>query len=380
MTTTSAGGQMAGYLWQAAEACRRALTGPHDAVVKIEIEDDLSVATMDGVILSCEQLKHSEYDQSISESSPVWWQAIDAWIRGPAPEKSKLRLVTTSKLQTNSLLASCYQPTRLPPWESLLDEMNRKASEASNRQLAEKGVYARWSDLKHDQRKLLNRIEIAGSQSRLAATNDQLDETLMDRGVSPEIVSQVRESLVGAFMARLTKSLDSGGFEVSVKDMNADFLEAHARHAELGKYEFPDLEYTDDEVHALQVEHHQHLIPQLAAIKRDQQSTIARALKNWFEARARRQKFMDGAPHEIQDLQTHDKNLEDYCLTLHEEHLPVNDTEHALEVGRGVHSSCMKYQSKLGRTDPPLQFTQGSYHEMSNALRLKWNPSYGEEE
>ncbi|SOB76838.1 hypothetical protein SAMN04488490_2569 [Marinobacter sp. LV10R510-11A] len=380
MTTTSAGGQMAGYLWQAAEACRRALTAPHDAVVKIEIDDDLSVATMEGVILSCEQLKHSEYNQAISENSPVWWQAIDAWIRGPAPKKSRLRLVTTSKLQPNSLLASCYQPTGLAPWKSLLDEMNERAAEASNKQLAKKGVYDRWTNLKHAQRELLTRIEIASAQSRLLATNDQLEETLMDRGVSPVIVSQVRESLVGAFMARLTKSLDSGGFEVTVKHMNADFLEAHARHVELGKYEFPDLDYTDDEIHALQAEHHQHLIPQLVAIKRDQPSTIARALGNWFHARARRQKFMDGAPHEIQDLRKHDKDLEHYCQTLHEEHLPVNDAEHAREVGRGVHSSCMKHQSKLGRTDPPLQFTQGSYHEMSNALRLKWNPSYGEEE
>ncbi|WP_396621406.1 ABC-three component system protein [Marinobacter sp. W-8] len=379
MTTTSAGGQMAGYLWQASEACRRALTSPNDAIVKIEIEDDLSVASMEGVIQSCEQLKHSEYIQSISESSPIWWQAIDAWIRGPAPENSKLRLVTTSNLKPSSLLASCYLPTGLPPWESLLDEMNMKASEAANKQLAEKGVYARWSALGHAQRKLLTRIEIASSQNRLAATNDQLDETLMDRGVSPLIVSQVRESLVGAFMTRLTNSLDSGGFEVSVKAMNVDFLEAHARHAEFGNYDFPDLEYTEEEVYALRAEHHQHLIPQLVAIKRDQPNTIARALKNWFEARALRQELMDGAPHVVQDLKKHDKNLEDYCQTLHEEHLPAKDAEHAMEVGRDVHSSCMKYQSKLGRTDPPLQFTQGSYHEMSNALRLKWNPSYEEE-
>jgi hypothetical protein len=55
MSTTSAGGQMAGYLWQAVEACRRSFTVPHDAIVKIEVEDDLSVATMEGAILSCEQ-------------------------------------------------------------------------------------------------------------------------------------------------------------------------------------------------------------------------------------------------------------------------------------------------------------------------------------
>ena len=55
--TTSAGGQMAGYLWQAVEACRRSLAAPDDAIVKIEVEDDLSIATMGGAILSCEQLK-----------------------------------------------------------------------------------------------------------------------------------------------------------------------------------------------------------------------------------------------------------------------------------------------------------------------------------
>lgn len=377
--TTTAGGQMAGYIWQPVEACRRALTAPYDVVIKIEVDDDLSVATMDGDILSCEQLKHSEKNQAISEESPIWWQAIDAWIRGPAPEKSKLRLLTTDRLQPDSLLASCYLPTQVAPWDALLAEMDQRANEAPNKKLAKKGVYSRWIDLKDKRRKLLTRIEIADSQGRLGATNDQLDEALMDRSVPPGIVTQVRQSIVGAFMERLTASLDSGGFEVTVKDMNADFLEAYARHAEPGKYEFPDLEYTDKEILALKTEQHQHLIPQLTAINRDLPEIITRAMNNWFRARTRRQNFMDGSPHEIQDLKNHDKNLEEYCQTIHEEHLPINDANHALKIGRDVRANCMKYQTKLGRTDTPLHFTQGSYHELSNTLRLKWNPTYGEE-
>lgn len=379
MTSTSAGGQMAGYLWQAVEACRRALTSRHDVVVSIEVNDDLSIATMDGEILSCEQLKHSEKDHAISERSPVWWQALDAWIRGPAPEKSKLRLLMTSRLQPDSLLASCYQPTEVAPWDALLGEMDRQAADESNKELAKKGVYARWINLKEGRRKLLTRIVISSSQGRLGDSNEQLEEALMDRGVPARIVSRVRESLVGAFMARLNNSLNSDGFEVTVKEMYGDFLEAHARHAELGKYEFPELDYTDQDIENLQKEQHQHLIPQLSAIQRNQQRTIARALENWFLARTRRQEFMDGTPHEIQDLRGFDKNLREYCETIHEEHLPFDDAEDAMLIGRNVHASCMKYQSKLGRTIPPLDFMQGSYHELSNALRVKWHPSYGED-
>lgn len=371
---------MAGYLWQAVEACRRALTAPSDVIVKIEVEDDLSIATMGGEILSCEQLKHSESDQAISENSPVWWQTIDAWIRGSAPEKSKLKLLTTSRLQPDSLLASCYQPTGITPWDNLLAEMDQRAAEASNKELARKGVYGRWIGLKDARRELLTRIEIASAQGRLEDADDRLEKALMDqRSVSPTIVSQVRASLVGAFMSRVTASLNSKGFEVTVKDMNTDFLEAYARHATPGIYEFPDLEYTENEVQELQVKYHQHLIPQLAAIKRDQPSTITRALDNWFRARTQRQNFMDGTPHKIQDLKNHDSELEEYCQTIHEEYLPIADADHALQIGREVHGTCMKHQSKLGRTIPPLYFTQGSYHELSNTLHLRWNPTYGEE-
>lgn len=200
------------------------------------------------------------------------------------------------------------------------------------------------------------------------------------RSVSPKIVTQVRNSLVGAFMTRLTNSLSSGGFKVAVKDINADFLEAYARHANPGEYEFPQLEFTPDETESLKTEHHQHLIPQLTAIGRDQPEVIARALHNWFQARSRRQELMDGAPHEILDLKNHDANLSQYCQTLHEEHLPIRDADDARHAGREVYTGCMKFNSKLGRTDPPLTFTQGSYHEFVNALRIKWNPSYGEEE
>lgn len=373
---------MAGYLWQASEACRRCLTEPPDTLIRIEIDDDLSVATAnDRILWCCEQLKHSEYEQSISEESPLWWKAIDAWIRGQVLDTPKLRLVTTSALQPDSLLASCYQPLDAAPWEALLDVMDKRAKDAPNQKLKNNGVYHSWTDLStQDRRKLLTRIEIANSQGRLEVANEAIEKILMEqRAVSPSIVARVRESFVGAFMARLMGTLDSGGFEVSAHEMNQEFLDAYARHATPGFYEFPDMEYSDDDIKALQDEHHQHLIPQLAAIERDHPETIARALDNWFRARVRRQDFMDGAPHEIHDLQLHDKNLRGYCITIHEEHDHPVDTKHSKTVGQKVYAECMKHQSKLGRTDPPLDFTQGSYHELSNNLHVKWNPTYGEE-
>lgn len=376
---TSAGGQLAGYLWQPAEACLRCLTEAPEALIRIEVDDDLSVASLSGEVWFCEQLKHSEHDQTISEESPIWWKAIDAWMRGATSQSVKLRLLTTAALHPDSLLASCYQPTAASPWDALLDEMDKRAKDAPNQELNKKGVYQRWIELSfQDRRKLLTRIEIASSQGRLAATNEKLDDALMDqRSVSPLIVARVRKSYVGAFMTRLMSSLDSGGFEISVREMNEEFLEAYARNATTGVYDFPELAYSADDIKALQIEHHQHLIPQLAAIDRDQPNTVTRALDSWFRARTRRQDFLDGSPHEIQDLERHDKDLRTFCVTTHEEYVPVVDSEHAKNVGRQVHASCMKYQPRLGRSDPPLEFSQGSYHELSNSLRVRWNPLYG---
>lgn len=376
--TTSAGGPMAGYIWQAVQACRRALREQPNSVIKIEVEDDLSVATLNGEILSCQQLKHSEDEHTISEASPIWWQAIDAWIRGNAPSHATLRLVTTSRINTNSVLASCYYPTSIAAWDRLIEEMDRRAADAPNRELARKGVYQRWLD-NDARRELLARIKIASAQGRLEESNDLIEQDLMHEGVPAQIVSQVREAWVGAFMGRLTRSLDSGGFEVTVQSLKADLLETYARHAQPGEYEFPSLDYSEGDIRALREEHHQHLIPQLVAIDRGQAEIIARALENWFRARTHRQEFMDGAPHEVRDLDDHDEDILEYCKTNHEEHLPVRDTAHARDIGRLVYSTCMKCRSKLGRTTPPLYFTQGSYHEMCNSLRLLWNPTYGRE-
>lgn len=378
-TDTSAGGQMAGYLWQAVEACRRCLTSPSNAVIKIEIEDDISIARMDGVVESCEQLKHSEKAQTISEESPVWWQTVDAWIRGPAPNTPKLRLVTTNDLQAESLLASCYQPTSVAPWDGLLEAMDERAREKPNKRLAEKGVYARWLGFTQ-RRELLTRIQIASAQGSLEASNDLLEQALMEeRGVSPAIVTRVRESFVGAFFGKLTNALDSGGFEVTIKEMNATFLEAHASHVTRGEYEFIDLECTDEDINELRVKHHQHLVPQLAAIDKDSSGIVARAMENWFRARTHRQKLMEGSPYEIKDLRSHDKDLEQFCQTIHEERDPVTDFDLGRIVGKGVYAECMKHQSRLGRTHPPLDFSQGSYHELINTIQLRWNPLYEEE-
>lgn len=379
VANTSAGGQMAGYLWQPAEACLRCLTEAPDKVIRIEVDDDLSIASINGDVLSCEQLKHSEHNQLISEDSPIWWKSIDAWMRGPSPFNVKHRLYTTAALQTDSLLASCYQPTTVAPWDDLQNEMDKRAKDAPNLAFKKLGVYQRWLDLSHqDRRKLLTTVEIASSQGRLADINDKLDTALMDlRSVPALIVAGVRESYVGAFMTRLMASLASGGFEISVHEMNEVFLEAYTRNVTPGFYDFPDLAYNDDDIKKLQLEHHQHLIPQLAAIDRDHPELIARALVNWFRARARRQDLLDGSPHKIQDLKNHDRDLHTFCATTHEEYAPAVGSEHAKEIGLKVHAACMKFQTKLGRTAPPLDFTQGSYHELSNTLRVKWNPLYG---
>ena len=294
------------------------------------------------------------------------------------PQTVKLRLLTTADLRPNSLLASCYQPTTVRPWDALLDEMNRRAQDAPNMELEKKGVYKRWAELSfQDRRSLLSRIEIASSKGRLALANEKLDEALMEqRSVSPLIVTRVRKSYVGAFFSKLVASLDSNGFEISVREMNKELLEAYSRNANPGIYDFPELIYSDSDIEALKMEYHQHLIPQLAAIDRDQSFTVARALENWFRALYRRQEFLDGSPHETQDLKRHDEDLRAFCKTIHEEHAPVMDTEHAKKVGRQVHSECMKYQPMLGRSNPPLEFSQGSFHELSNILRIKWNPLY----
>lgn len=165
--------------------------------------------------------------------------------------EGKLRLLTTSRLQPDSLLAACYQAADLAPWEALLAEMDQHAYRASNRTLASKGVYARWFGLQGARRELLTRIEIASSHACLEASSDELEDVLMKRGVPAEIVSKVRESFVGAFMARLTNSLNSGGFVVSVQDLAADFLNAHARHATPRDYDFPEMQCPEEDLQVL---------------------------------------------------------------------------------------------------------------------------------
>lgn len=370
---------MAGYMWQAAEACRRGLSEPVDAVLLIEVYDDLSVATLDGGPICCEQLKHSEDRQGIGEDSPIWWLAIGAWLRCERPPTSKYRLVTTADLQPKSLLAACYQAGNAAPWEALLAAMDERASAAPNKDLETKGVYAAWLACSSAQRReLLTKVDIAHRQGRLSDANDKLDDALLKLGVSSTHVTKVRETYVGFFMSRLWASLDSGGFEIKIKELKHASMEAVARVMEPGRYEFPDLDFTQEDVDALQAEHHQHLVPQLHAIGRTEGALVARALESWYLARKRRQELMDGAPHEVHDLRRHDAELEDFCTTLHEEHGPADVGEDCVRVGRLVHAGCMKEKARLGVTEPPWDFSRGSYHELSNALRVRWHPKYGD--
>lgn len=365
---------MAGYLWQVAEACRRSLSLSPDQIISIEQHDDIAVANFDGSEIVCEQLKHSQAAGTFSEGSPIWWQSIRVWATNNDPKITKRLLVTTDTIQPGCTLSKCYRPISIIPWAELEAFMDETAANAPNDGLT--SAYQAWLGMKPaEKRKLLESIELVDKTPNLNHSIEVLDAEIGNLGIDEKYVEEVRESYLGAFSSKVFSNLDSGGVHIAMLDLKSAFMDAVARTLQPGYYDFPELPIDKQEVLKLKAEKNAHMIPQLDWIGFSDPAKVLGALETWFRARTHRDRIMNSSVQGTQDVKRHDKNLVAFWSNAHDGHSPCDDPE-AKEVGWKVHHVCMGTAQPVGRTPADLQFSQGSYYELSNDVTVRWHPKY----
>lgn len=375
----TAGASLAGYLWQVTEACRRAIQLGKDDVLSIERHDDLAVVHSGGALI-LEQLKHSQNPGTISEESPDWWSAIDAWTDPTTPDAEKRCLVTTDFIAGGSLLSECYRPVQIAPWDKLIEAMDTRATLAPNTKFANRGTYHRWLDLEPaTKRRLIESIAIVDQAAGLKDSIRRIDEEILNQGVLADAVEATRDSFLGAIMAKVSNGLDGDGLELHARELRQAFMKSATRAMEEGYYDLPDVAIDAKDIEDLRTNKMQHMLPQLAAIGRDKPKILLRALETWYHARHHRDRLMKGTAHAIADLQAHDRALIAHCENQHAKHLDAPVAEH-VSIGQGIYHTCMDFQTRLGKGQGTLPFHQGSYYELSNDIRVRWHPKYGEAE
>lgn len=112
MTTThSAGGPLAGYIWQLHRALLALLDADFGDEVQIEISDDIAIVRH-GEIVTASQAKHSLEEGTLTIKSTEWWKTLRVWInltaQGQLLPDTQLVLCSTQHLSAefDKLLAS----------------------------------------------------------------------------------------------------------------------------------------------------------------------------------------------------------------------------------------------------------------------------------
>lgn len=376
----SAGGSLAGYLWQVTEGCRRALSLRGDEVLSIERHDDLAIARLSGVEICVEQLKHSLHRGTITHESVDWWSAIDAWMATSQPAISKRVLVTTDAIGSGSTLGECYLPRDIAPWDKLVDAMDGVARAEPNAKFRNRGTYQKWIDLaRPNKRMLLESISIRDQAPGIRESIRLLDEEISRESVPTSAIEATRNSFLGAMVAKVTTALEHDGIEIPRREIRAAFMTAASRAIEEGHYDLPEIAIDADAIEELRRNKNLHMIPQLKAIRRDTPTGVVRALERWFQARHHRERLLNGTAHSIADLRSHDRDLVANNENHHERHTDAPEERHEA-VGQEVYHACMGFQARLGKSNATVIFAQGSYYELSNDLRVRWHPKYARDD
>jgi hypothetical protein len=372
----SAGGQLAGYLWQVRRALLELMRADTGTAVQIETRDDIVICSISGTTYACLQAKHSLDAGSLSPSSVEIWKSLRAWVDNGEPDGSgnaeRIGLVATNSVDPNGLLAPFLGVSSASPSRIEIDELRKELDaislNAPNKKL--RLAYDAWKGLTYPRRTaLLEKFRIEDGQAPLAAIDTELDKCSVIH-VRPEHLRKFTEQLIGWFERRVDESLGTHGATISVEDLRQQVFEmvdalptnltftasAHSKHPD------PDAE----------LQRRLRYLRQLELLDANEAVRVA-AVHSRFRAVTERDIHLQRAVCGQDDLSVFDEDLRDFWLPVFS---APHETSQILK-GWAVFEKCMAYSTSVAGASAPRFLVHGSFHELAHRRDgIGWHPDY----
>jgi len=378
----SAGGQLAGYIYQLRRALIELLNANFGCKVELETLDDVITRRATGEVLSALQSKHSLEDTSYTIKSTDIWKTLRVWshliIAKLIEPSTTFKLMSTATVDASSSLSVLLpgKAKNSPDLLKLRNELDGVAKAAENKKL--KASYTAWLNLTEAQKsQILSMATVQPAEPQLADIVSKLDEAIRRFAIRPERVALYRDRVLGWFDTLVDERLSTGGCSITYEELLNKVLELNETILPL------DLPSTtgNDPTPALEEEQAKDplYLRQLYLLEAKEVELLT-AVQMFHRGRSQRQHWLDLKLTVGMRLNGYDQDLKARWAIVHARasREAAASPEKARDIGRTVYDTCMDY-SGAGLGQRVFQHVScGSYHMLANDPKLEvgWHPDF----
>lgn len=376
----SAGGSLAGYLFQCRLALLRGLELAKKnpaSVISIEKFDDIAFETDDHAKCLI-QAKHHITAKSVDSKSVDVWKTLGIWTEGFSAgvlqaEKTKFFLITTATAPDGSALAKLREGASKPDRAEALDLLRKAAEESDNK--ATTSARQKFLKLTDDEAKLLlGSITVYDNHPNLTDVTSDIEAELVL--VAPGKTDLAAQYLEGWWLNVVGDQL------IAAQSSTIPVQHIITKANEIGHTLKQDALPLDDP-HALEVKEYSDddekrvFVRQIRAIQLADRH-IESAVYDYYRAYAQRSKWARENLILENELGDYDRKLEDSWQRKFDGECIVADPQSEsdkLKLGKRLY--IWASQESVGiRNVVEKWITAGSFHGLSDQLRIGWHPDF----
>ncbi len=378
-----------GYLYQIKYALYLFLKKEHDTddpILRIENLDDIDIE--DNYKAQLFQTKlHIKSKANLTNSSTDFWKTIRIWseyIKDGTIDinEASFNLVTTQQVPNDSILFNFTEVVETSKITNIVSQLEKVC--ATSESQTNKVAYNAFLNLSQDEKEqLISKIKIFDC----AVDLDEIDKLLkkqFSRFLYPNLVDDFKEKIEGWWLKKAIEVLKQETSGIRLSELNNRISSIRDEYnADCLPNDFNEpLEIGEEEI---EQEKEKTFIKQLELVSiKTNDVRVKLAISDFRRAFEQRSEWIRKNLTDPEEEEVYDKKLYDYWFNLFElmkSELGEKDADELTKSGADF------YMQNFAKTCPKIPFrrefkedflTRGSYHILSDKLKLGWHPKFKE--
>jgi len=380
----SADGSFLGFLYQIERAIIWLSSASNDAIVGVEVDDDISIKLTEGQEIKniYEQAKHSQTRKvPYSDQSIDLWKTLSIWIEAVESgridvEKSKFSMITNKKIPPNRIvmqLGRAYLSNK-----SDMSSATVKLKETAMKLPVSMTVYKnRVLNCSVDVLKnIIDKIIILdGTYShnnhdikKEIRNNMSMSDDLPFDYIYRSLFGFVADSLIEKWRNKENGWIKVSSFNQQYTQLVADFKKKsfYEQTVESLPISNKDIERNKGRI----------FVEQLHLIGCSEEEVIE-AINDFIRAASERSRLAQDGEISAQKFEMYFDDLLNYWKSISRPKFKFANESNYPQIGYQVYYDCIVYKGKLNSFEPEQGYTyRGSYHYLSDQIRLGWHPQW----